>query len=169
MIEQNASIRFNKKVAHGTFLMALESSEITATASPGQFVMVRVREGTDPLLRRPFSICAIEGDGLFLILYRVVGHGTSILSEAGKGDKLSVLGPLGKGFEMPPEHPAEHPPPPTPETRPMAFQQTPGAGQGEVISAKLDTIKAILDMLNERVKKIEKIAEAESEKAKEVF
>lgn len=101
MIEQSTIVRFNKKVAQGTFLMALESSAITTTASPGQFVMVRVREGTDPLLRRPFSICATEGDGLFLILYRVVGHGTSIISEAVKGDKLSVFGPLGKGFEMP--------------------------------------------------------------------
>ncbi len=101
MIEQYARVRFNKKVAQRTFLMGLESPEIVAEAGPGHFVMIRVSEGSAPLLRRPFSICSVESDSLFLILYRVVGQGTSIMSEAGMGDRLSVLGPLGKGFEMP--------------------------------------------------------------------
>jgi dihydroorotate dehydrogenase electron transfer subunit len=101
MIELNAKVRFNKKVARETFLMGLESSEIATAARPGHFVMIRVREGTDPLLRRPFSICGTERDRLFHILYRVVGPGTSIMSEVRKGDSLSVLGPLGNGFELP--------------------------------------------------------------------
>ncbi|MBW1798382.1 MAG: dihydroorotate dehydrogenase electron transfer subunit [Deltaproteobacteria bacterium] len=101
MIEQNTQIIFNKKVASETFLMGLKSSEIVAQARPGQFVMIRVRPGTDPLLRRPFSICTTRGDDLFLILYRVVGKGTAIMSSAGKGERLSVVGPLGRGFELP--------------------------------------------------------------------
>ena len=107
MIEQNAKVRFNKKVARETYLMGLESSEIAAEARPGHFVMIRVREGTDPLLRRPFSVCGTEKDRLFHILYRVVGPGTSIMSAVRKGDTLSVLGPLGNGFELP--GPAEPP------------------------------------------------------------
>ena len=101
MIEQDTKIVFNKKLASDTFLMALESPEVVAEAMHGQFVMIRVRPAIDPLLRRPFSICGIKGDNLFLILYKVVGHGTAILSEARKGQKLSVLGPLGRGFEIP--------------------------------------------------------------------
>jgi dihydroorotate dehydrogenase electron transfer subunit len=101
MIEQSAKVRFNKKVARETFLMGLESPEIATEARPGHFVMIRVREGTDPLLRRPFSICATERGRLFHILYRVVGPGTSIMSEVKKGDSLSVLGPLGNSFELP--------------------------------------------------------------------
>jgi dihydroorotate dehydrogenase electron transfer subunit len=101
VIEQNAQIIFNKKVAYGTYLMGLESREIVGKAGPGQFVMIRVSPNTDPLLRRPFSICGIQGDDLFLILYRVVGKGTAIMSNAMKGEKLSVVGPLGKGFELP--------------------------------------------------------------------
>jgi len=101
VIEQNTDIIFNKKVASGTFLMGLKSSEIVAEARPGQFVMIRLRLGTDPLLRRPFSICGTRGDDLFLILYKVVGKGTVIMSSAGKGEKLSVLGPLGRGFKLP--------------------------------------------------------------------
>jgi len=101
VIEQDTQIIFNKKVASGTFLMGLKSSEIVAQARPGQFVMIRVRPGTDPLLRRPFSICTTRGEDLFLILYKVVGKGTAIMSNAGKGERLSVLGPLGRGFELP--------------------------------------------------------------------
>jgi len=81
--------------------MGLKSSEIVAEARPGQFVMIRLSPNTDPLLRRPFSICTTRGEDLFLILYKVVGKGTAIMSNAGKGERLSVLGPLGMGFELP--------------------------------------------------------------------
>lgn len=101
MIEQKAKIVFNKRVGPETFLMALASPEVVAGASPGQFVMIRIRPGIDPLLRRPFSICATKADGLFFILYKVVGRGTAIMSETGDGENLSVLGPLGRGFERP--------------------------------------------------------------------
>ena len=56
MIEQETEIIFNREIAHDTFLMGLRSPEMVATANPGQFVMVRVRPGIDPLLRRPLSI-----------------------------------------------------------------------------------------------------------------
>ena len=101
MIEQDTEIIFNKKVTTDTFLMGLRSPEIAAEARPGQFVMIQARTGVDPLLRRPFSICGIHGDDGFLILYRVVGRGTAIMSKAREGDILSVLGPLGRGFDLP--------------------------------------------------------------------
>ena len=104
MIEQKTEIVFNREIARDTFLMGLRSPEIVAMAKPGQFVMIRVRPGIDPLLRRPFSICAVQDDELLLILYRIVGNGTAIMSEASEGDSFSVLGPLGKGFALPEPH-----------------------------------------------------------------
>jgi dihydroorotate dehydrogenase electron transfer subunit len=101
MIEQDTKIIFNKKLTAQTCLMALESPEVVAEARPGQFLMIRVRPGIDPILRRPFSICGTRGHNLFLIIYKVVGRGTAFLSEAGEGERLSVLGPLGRGFELP--------------------------------------------------------------------
>jgi dihydroorotate dehydrogenase electron transfer subunit len=101
MIEQKTEIIFNREMARDTFLMGLRSEEIVATAEPGQFIMIRVGPGIDPLLRRPFSICAVQDDELLLILYRVVGKGTAIMAEASEGNSLSVLGPLGKGFVLP--------------------------------------------------------------------
>ena len=101
MIDQHVEIVFNKKFTDDTFLMGLRSPEIVSEARPGQFVMIKVRPGNDPLLRRPFSICATRGDGLVLILYQVVGKGTRMMSMTGEGERLSVLGPLGKGFDLP--------------------------------------------------------------------
>jgi dihydroorotate dehydrogenase electron transfer subunit len=100
MIEQYAEIAFNDQINENTWLMGLRSSEIVKSAKPGQFVLIRVRSSSDPLLRRPFSICGVKKD-LFLVLYRVVGQGTAIMAQVGEGDELSVLGPLGKGFRLP--------------------------------------------------------------------
>jgi len=100
VIEQDTEIVFNKRVAAGACLIGLRSPEIAAEAGPGQFVMVRVGRDMDPLLRRPFSICGVVDD-LVLVLYRVVGRGTRILSDAREGELLQVLGPLGKGFVPP--------------------------------------------------------------------
>ncbi|MBW1781654.1 MAG: dihydroorotate dehydrogenase electron transfer subunit [Deltaproteobacteria bacterium] len=106
MIEQNAEIVFNKPVAVGTFFMAVRSPQIAEAARPGQFVMIRVGEGLDPLLRRPFSICGVRDD-LILVLYRVVGRGTRIMSDMGEGRSLGIVGPLGRGFAR--SHKEEHP------------------------------------------------------------
>lgn len=101
MIEQSAEVVSNKRIAPETFLLKLRSIKVVKSAEPGQFVMIRVREGLEPLLRRPFSICGIQKDGHVVILYRVVGRGTSLMAEMKEGEKVSILGPLGKGFDLP--------------------------------------------------------------------
>lgn len=104
MFEQETIIAFNRPLADDIWLMGLKSDEIAAAALPGQFVMIRIREGLDPLLRRPFSICGTK-KGLILVLYRIIGGGTRIMASRKSGEEVSVLGPLGKGFDLPrPEH-----------------------------------------------------------------
>jgi dihydroorotate dehydrogenase electron transfer subunit len=79
---------------------------IAKTARAGQFVAVQVRDASipsfDPLLRRPISLAKIspEQDEITL-LYRIQGRGTEILARARRGERLSVMGPLGKGFFLP--------------------------------------------------------------------
>ncbi|PLX41397.1 MAG: dihydroorotate dehydrogenase electron transfer subunit [Deltaproteobacteria bacterium] len=68
-----------------------------ARTVPGQFVMVRVRDGVAPLLRRPFSIHMVER-GEVELLYREVGEGTAIMTGLKVGDIIDVLQPLGRGF-----------------------------------------------------------------------
>jgi dihydroorotate dehydrogenase electron transfer subunit len=101
IIDRDSEILFNREVAFNTYLMGLNAPAIVEDAKPGQFVMIRVDEGMDPLLRRPFSICGTRGSEVLLILYRVVGRGTRILSEIPSGKRIAVLGPLGKGFQLP--------------------------------------------------------------------
>jgi len=100
MFELVPEIVSNKRLTRDTWLVALRSPEIARAARPGQFVMIRVRSGIDPLLRRPFSICGVRED-LFLVLYRVIGRGTTLMTELREGEKVQVLGPLGKGFAVP--------------------------------------------------------------------
>jgi dihydroorotate dehydrogenase electron transfer subunit len=86
------------------YRLRLKAPEVAAAAKPGQFVMLKVRHGNDPLLARPFSIHGVDGEDLF-ILYRVVGRGTTILSLARPGKSLALWGPLGSGFDLNAEHP----------------------------------------------------------------
>lgn len=85
------------------FLLTLESPRIAREARAGQFVMVRTREGSDPLLRRPMSLYRVLPGrrGRIQILYKVVGAGTRYLSRQPVGAALPTLGPLGNGFHMP--------------------------------------------------------------------
>lgn len=101
IIDSQAKIAFNRPVAEATFLMGLCAPRIAAGACPGQFVMVRTENATDPLLRRPFSISGTRHGDLILILYKVVGQGTARMAAMAAGDHLPVMGPLGRGFRAP--------------------------------------------------------------------
>lgn len=88
-------------VTHNTMRSVLKCPEIAANAMPGQFVNVKVSSGTDPLLRRPFSIHAVDVEkGTFSLLYVMVGRGTALLSQMKPGQFMSVIGPIGRGFDF---------------------------------------------------------------------
>ncbi len=77
--------------------------------NPGQFIMLSPGpEGEvaryDPLLPRPMAIFDSNGEPgrqRIEVLYKVEGRGTRLLSGAEVGDHVRVVGPLGKGFELP--------------------------------------------------------------------
>jgi len=96
-------------VAPGVMRTILTGAEIARNSVPGQFVNVRVCETSDPLLRRPFSVHAVYPDeGLYSLLYVLVGKGTQLLSKVQPGIKLSVVGPLGNGFDLGEDPEEEH-------------------------------------------------------------
>ena len=106
-----ARVLANTKLSSDYNVIALEAPEIARSVLPGQFVMVKPQPGTDPMLRRPFSIFEVLRDssgtitGLSLLNKRV-GIGTGLLYAAKPGDTVMVLGPLGKPF-VPVDAPAE--------------------------------------------------------------
>ena len=89
-----ASIVSHTEIMPGVYLMWIEAPDIAMAAQPGQFVTVRC-EGL--ILRRPFSIHQANLNQ-FALLFQVVGKGTFWLSQLQMGDKIDILGPLGKGF-----------------------------------------------------------------------
>lgn len=100
----NARILKNIKVAPDHYRLALAAPEAARGARPGQFLHVRCSNTHDPLLRRPISIHAVDREkGEVILLYRLAGRGTAILSEKRTGEQVSLLGPLGSGFSLPGE------------------------------------------------------------------
>ncbi len=98
-----AEILTNRALSRDYNVLGFAAPEIARRARPGQFLMVRPSGGNDPLLRRPFSIFEILRDAAgqpigVSILNKSIGAGTSRLYSAKPGDKLSILGPLGKSW-----------------------------------------------------------------------
>lgn len=96
----------NLEVARGIFLMRLHAPEIAAAVSPGQFVNVNVNAAGSafcgPLLRRPFSVCQSERRaGWISLLWKAIGAGTRLLAGHRAGMVLSLIGPLGRGYQLP--------------------------------------------------------------------
>ncbi len=87
------------QVHENIFIQKIHSPEIARLIKPGQFLNIRVSENTFPLLRRPFSVCDVEAENIFL-MFNIMGEGTRILSHKHSGDLVDILGPLGNGFKL---------------------------------------------------------------------
>ena len=86
-------------VGEKIFVLRFISPQIAASIKPGQFLNIKVGDGCDPLLRRPFSVYRTDGDDVEIV-YSVIGRGTAVLAQKKEGDDLDVLGPLGKPFTI---------------------------------------------------------------------
>ncbi len=75
----------------------------------GQFLMLSPGVTTevrrdDPLLPRPMAVYRerpADGTPVVEILYKVSGRGTQLLAAAREGDRVGLVGPLGRGFPAP--------------------------------------------------------------------
>jgi len=93
-------INYNRPIAQKTYLLGLKTDK-KLKLIPGQFFMVRVKDGLDPFLARPLAwFNYLERKNLIELVYQVVGRGTSVLSERKAGENITILGPLGKGFDL---------------------------------------------------------------------
>jgi dihydroorotate dehydrogenase electron transfer subunit len=122
MNQVNAEVLSNNEVIRYRgakyFLMQVKAPAIASEARPGQFCMLNC--GPDTILRRPISIHTISNGDVFF-LYSVAeennhscdkdlkrptepvsigAKGKPWLSHIKKGNKLDIIGPLGKGFHL---------------------------------------------------------------------
>ncbi len=93
----DAPVTGRRQVARGMFVLGFHAPEIANSVRAGQFVNIGWTPG--PLLRRPFSVYRAEDQRIEVVL-KAVGVGTEQLLAMQIGDRVSCLGPLGRGFEM---------------------------------------------------------------------
>jgi len=103
MFHRTARVTEHIRLAERTFRVRLECPDIAAAIRPGQFVMLRLPNTTNPLLGRPFALYDTIRDSTgrstgLDIVYLVVGKMTGRLAEVVVGETLEVWGPLGKPF-----------------------------------------------------------------------
>ena len=95
MLQSIFTIDENVKIAKDVMKMTLigDTSHITKS---GQFVNIKI-DGL--FLRRPISVCDVEGNILTLI-YKIVGEGTEKMANMPEGTKLDILTGLGNGYDL---------------------------------------------------------------------
>ncbi|MBI4209352.1 MAG: dihydroorotate dehydrogenase electron transfer subunit [Deltaproteobacteria bacterium] len=114
MMQQSSKILWNTEASPNYYKIAFPYPENYPAIGSGQFFMVRVAEGSDPLLRRALAVYRVggvdvfpelKGPGLSAVefLYRAVGRGTGFLAKKREGDSLDWVGPLGNSYTLPKE------------------------------------------------------------------
>jgi dihydroorotate dehydrogenase electron transfer subunit len=97
--DYEAVITQARKLPGRMFFLEFAAPELAKKCGPGEFVMVQVESGTDPFLRRAFSLFYTEPKkGKLTILGKSYGFGTTLLREKKAGDRLKMVGPLGNRF-----------------------------------------------------------------------
>jgi len=96
-IECQAVVLENQRLNEQTSILTLLAPVVATAARPGQFVNISCNH----LLRRPLGIMdADPSTGQIKVGIRIVGDGTAWLASRQTGELISVLGPLGHGFEL---------------------------------------------------------------------
>lgn len=99
---RNLVVTENTALNATNFLIRLSSSEPLPTLLPGQFVNIEIKDSSEIFLRRPFSVFDTNySQNSFSIIVKILGRGSKKLTEVRKGESLSVILPLGKGFTFP--------------------------------------------------------------------
>lgn len=99
MLIEKSYVESITEISKKIFLLKVHSPSIAKSAKPGQFCNIKVSDTDFPLLRRPFSVCDVEGDSVYF-MFDIHGEGTKMLSCKKEKDEIDILGPLGKGFTI---------------------------------------------------------------------
>ena len=93
----------SRQILPGQWLQSFHAPELATGARAGQFVHVRTGDYSGLVLRRPFSInTADPATGIITLHFRTVGRGTEWMTRVRENERLDMLGPLGRPFEVDP-------------------------------------------------------------------
>jgi dihydroorotate dehydrogenase electron transfer subunit len=88
----------------GQYVLRLAAPECAAAAAPGQFAHVQCAPHIP--MRRPLSLLRADARaGWIEVLYKTHGAGLAALAAVRPGDRVNVLGPIGRGFRPDPARP----------------------------------------------------------------
>ena len=95
---ENARVIEVRTFPGSQYILRLHSPETARHAVPGSFVHIRCDEAIP--MRRPLSIMRASPEGGWIeVLFKIVGNGLRSLGHKEPGDQMSLVGPIGKGFE----------------------------------------------------------------------
>ncbi len=95
----------SREILPRQWLQSYHAPELATGTRAGQFVHVRTGDYSGLVLRRPFAVnTADAATGIVSIHFRSVGHGTEWLTRVRPGERLEMLGPLGRPFEIDPRN-----------------------------------------------------------------
>jgi len=92
----------HKWLNYSSFIIEVEGPDKLPVIHPGNFAEIQIANSPKVFLRRPFSIFDSDPAANTLSFYiKVIGEGTRLLGETRKGDKISLIYPLGNSFTTP--------------------------------------------------------------------
>ena len=101
---EDARVLSHERFDASQYVLRLEAPKCAAAATPGSFVHLTCDESLP--MRRPLSIMRADAaHGSIDVLYKVVGPGLALLANKVAGNRVSTLGPIGKGFVAHPTRP----------------------------------------------------------------
>ncbi len=99
---EHARVLAHDSLPAAQYLLRLESPQCARHVQPGNFIHLSC--GQEKFrLKRPFSVLRSNPDqGWIEVLYKVVGSGTTDLSQVKIDDSLHCMGPIGNSFTLSP-------------------------------------------------------------------
>lgn len=100
-----AEILENALIAPEHYRLRVHAPRMAGRGQPGQFANLTVARTGElwPVLPRPMALYGWDAErGEVVFVYRVYGEGTRLLSERRPGERLELVGPLGRPFRIDP-------------------------------------------------------------------
>lgn len=98
----DSSILAIEEVALDYYQLTFAWDATAGRPQPGSFLTLRASQSMDPVLRRPFAFSGFDAEKQQAsIIFQQRGRGTRWMAGLKPGAALDILGPLGKGFNLP--------------------------------------------------------------------
>lgn len=96
---QDCTVHNIKNLNKDTYILELKCPEIPENILAGNFAEIRVDNTPDVFLRRPLSIYDVDYEQQLISFFiKIIGKGTALLQQLGKGEKVNIIYPLGNSY-----------------------------------------------------------------------